>query len=1219
MHQEISLTFVKLVHCIYPKIRLASVIFTYLVLVFFAANQQIQAQIAANKNFSPISVVAGQTSSLTVDLFNPGGVDATSTAFTDNLPSGMVIATPPNVTNTCGGVTTATAGTTSFSLSGGTISAAVGATPGNCKVSVLVISNTPNSYVNTLPAGSVTSSRGSNGSPASATLTVAPLASVTGSKIFSPANIHGDNISTLTITVTNPNAIPLTNVGLTDTLPNGLIMSSPTGAATTCGGTVSATAGLRPISLSSGSIPASSSCTITVNVKSSVGSTNYSNGSLTNTIAANSISTAQSVTNSSAITRAITVQTGAQVTKAFAPASISAGGTSTLTFTLNNFNNSVITNANFLDVMPAGVIVTGITSNTCSGTPTFTAGQVQLANGTVPAAPAGTGAGTCTLSATVTAPATGSYVNSVPAGNLNGINYPAATATLTVTPPSSVSVTKAFSPTSTPQTGTSTLTITLNNTSASAATITSFTDLLTTMGTGISIAPAPAASTTCGGTVTAPPGGTSITKTNGAIPANGNCRIVVPVLVAGNATASARTNTIAVNGLQTSAGNNTVAATATLTVQTGATIAKSFATNPVPSGGFSRLTITITHRNGAAAFTGLGITDNLPAGHTISTVPNVANTCGGAVSAPASGSSIVLTGGALATGTTSCTISVNVRAPVGAGSATNTIAINSLVTDQGVSNATTATSTLTRINTWLTLNKSFSPTSISPGGTSRLTVIISNNNGSSINLTGVGLTDSFPGGMTIQSPANATFTGAGCSGGTITATPGNVQISISGANVNAGSICALAVDVTTTFTGTLTNTLPINTAISAQGVTNNNAPSASLTLLGSADVRVSKTDGVTTVQAGGSTTYTIIVSNSGPDNLAGIGVLDNAPSGMTFTSWNCSPSAGSSCTDATGSGDLNTTVSLLNGGTATFSVNASIASAASGSATNTVTVVEPATVNDPDRTNNMAMDTDAILPSPDLTINKSHTGNFLQGQTGVIYTLTVNNIGTAASNGTVTVTDTFPFDLTPVSASGTGWSCGITGQTVTCTRTDALAVSTSYPNISVMANVSITAPASVTNTGYVSGGGEPSGHLSNNSAPDTATIDVPIPDVTLVKSVLPIGDQPPETDLTYKIIFTNIGTGAAQQLVIADPVPENTDFKLGSVTMNLGTTGLTVAVEYSDDSGTSWVYTPISGGGGAISGYDRNVTNVRWRFTVGSLNPTPPDNLGDIGFTTRIR
>ena len=112
--------------------------------------------------------------------------------------------------------------------------------------------------------------------------------------------------------------------------------------------------------------------------------------------------------------------------------------------------------------------------------------------------------------------------------------------------------------------------------------------------------------------------------------------------------------------------------------------------------------------------------------------------------------------------------------------------------------------------------------------------------------------------------------------------------------------------------------------------------------------------------------------------------------------------------------------------------------------------------------------------------------------------------------------------------------------------------------------------------------------------------------------------QSPGTDLTYKITFTNSGGRAAQSFVLTDQIPANTDFKVGSVSNSLGTTGLTVAVAYSNDGGTTYAYTPASGGGGAPAGYDRNVTHVRWTFT-GNLSQTSPNNTGSVSFTTRIR
>lgn len=127
-----------------------------------------------------------------------------------------------------------------------------------------------------------------------------------------------------------------------------------------------------------------------------------------------------------------------------------------------------------------------------------------------------------------------------------------------------------------------------------------------------------------------------------------------------------------------------------------------------------------------------------------------------------------------------------------------------------------------------------------------------------------------------------------------------------------------------------------------------------------------------------------------------------------------------------------------------------------------------------------------------------------------------------------------------------------------------------------------------------------------------------IPSVSLAKSVSPTGAQIPGTDLTYTINVINSGGAAAQNLTIADQVPAHTDFKVGSAAAALPS-GLTVVIEYSSDNGSSWAYAPASGSGGAPTGYDRNVTNVRWRVSAGSLSQSAPNNSGNVAFTVIIR
>jgi uncharacterized repeat protein (TIGR01451 family)/fimbrial isopeptide formation D2 family protein len=149
------------------------------------------------------------------------------------------------------------------------------------------------------------------------------------------------------------------------------------------------------------------------------------------------------------------------------------------------------------------------------------------------------------------------------------------------------------------------------------------------------------------------------------------------------------------------------------------------------------------------------------------------------------------------------------------------------------------------------------------------------------------------------------------------------------------------------------------------------------------------------------------------------------------------------------------------------------------------------------------------------------------------------------------------------------------------------------------------------------GGTTTSSYDSASSTGEDVNV-IGVPQVDLVKSVNPNSPQPPGADLTYTITFTNNGARLATNLIIEDPIPTNTDFKVGSGTSSLGTTGLTVAVEYSNDSGTTWTYTPVSGAGGARAGYDRVITTIRWTFS-GNLIQTSPNNTGDVGFTVQIR
>jgi LPXTG-site transpeptidase (sortase) family protein len=260
------------------------------------------------------------------------------------------------------------------------------------------------------------------------------------------------------------------------------------------------------------------------------------------------------------------------------------------------------------------------------------------------------------------------------------------------------------------------------------------------------------------------------------------------------------------------------------------------------------------------------------------------------------------------------------------------------------------------------------------------------------------------------------------------------------------------------------------------------------------------TPNVTNTPGGTVATYSITVSNAaGTSSATGVNVSDALPAGFTYAT-----TVGIVLTGgATRPSTVNPVAGDANPTFGTFTIPAS------GSVVITFTVniastVAPGTYNNPATATNLdarrttpAGTTSTSYPGggpdrvtvglADMTMTKSHTDPFVRGSTTSTYTLTATNSGGAATVGAVSVTDTLPAGLTPTAAAGTGWTCPApVGQTVTCTRADALAGGSSYPPITVTVTVLQSAPNSVINTATVSGGSDT--NPANNTATDPTNI-----------------------------------------------------------------------------------------------------------------------------------
>src|SRR5262249_57889347 len=144
--------------------------------------------------------------------------------------------------------------------------------------------------------------------------------------------------------------------------------------------------------------------------------------------------------------------------------------------------------------------------------------------------------------------------------------------------------------------------------------------------------------------------------------------------------------------------------------------------------------------------------------------------------------------------------------------------------------------------------------------------------------------------------------------------------------------------ITTTFAVPASYTAPdpiLNTATVTSATpdpnTVNNTGTASVNLTAPVAVlAVTKTNGVTSVVAGTTTTYTMTVTNGGPSNAPNVMVRDPLPTILGSASWTCTAAGGGSCTAASGTGPIDTTVSLPVSAVATFSLTATVAPDAMG-------------------------------------------------------------------------------------------------------------------------------------------------------------------------------------------------------------------------------------------------------------------------------------------------
>ena len=984
------------------------------------------------KQFGAATIPLNGTTSLTFTVSSTNqNLTLNGIAFTDNLPAGLVVATPSNLNTTCSGTATATAGSSSVSLSGASLA------PGaSCTVSVTVQGTTAGVKNNSVTASDTVAGTG-NTSNASITVVAPP----TIAKAFGAASIPLNGSTSLSFTITNPNAtVALTGVAFSDTLPAGLVISTPNGLTGSCGaGTITVTAGSGVISLSGGTIAANASCTFSVNV------TGIAAGAQSNTTG--SVTSTEGGTGATSNTAVLHVEAPPSIAKVFNPSTIALNATTSLTFTITNpaANVDPLTGVAFTDTLPTGLTVANGTSTVCGGTLTTTAPTgISLSGATIAAG------GQCQFSVTVTGAASGQYTNTTGAvTSTNGGTGNTATANLTVAAPPSIA--KQFGAATIPLNGTTSLTFTIQNPNTGVALSgIAFTDNLPA---GLVVATPNGLTNTCGGTATAVAGSSSVSLSAGTLTANASCTVSVNVQ---GTTAGVKNNSVQVTSTEGGTGNTS---NASITVVAPATIAKAFGAASIPLNGSTSLSFTITNPNATVALTGVAFSDTLPAGLIISTPNGLTGTCGaGTITATQNTNTISLSGGTIAANS-SCTFSVNVTGTAAGAQVNTTSAVTS--TEGGTGN--TATATL-QVVAPPSIAKVFNPNSIALNATTSLTFTITNPAANAVSLTGVAFTDTLPTGLTV---ANGTST---VCGGTLTTTA-PTGMALTGATIAANGQCQFSVTVTGAASGQYTNTT--GNVTSTNGGTGNTA-TANLTV--ASPPSITKTFGAASIPLNGTTSLTFTIQNPNTNvTLNGIAFTDSLPAGLVIASTpNLTNSCGGTATAVAGSGSVSLSAGTL-AASASCTVSVNVTGTTAGVKNNSVTVTS--TEGGTGNTSNASITVVAAA-----TIAKAFGAASipLNGTTSLTFTISNPNTAISGDLTGVAFSDTLPVSGGPGSATlvvaATPSVVNTCGGTVTATAGTGVI---SLSGASVAHNSSCTLTVNVTGT--------VAGDANNTTGPITST------------------------------------------------------------------------------------------------------------------------------------
>jgi uncharacterized repeat protein (TIGR01451 family) len=1058
----------------------------------------------------------GNTYTITVHNDGPATTSGTTTV-TDNLPAGLTATAMSGSGWTCPGPFPAT-GPAMFSCTS-TATIASGA-------DFPVITLTVTAGVNTASVtNTVTVSGGgemdTSDDTASDLTNLSASADLLSVKVDSPDPVTASTNITYNVTLSNNGPSDAQTVTLTDTVPANTTFVSAiqnTGPTFVCVNPPGGGTGNVSCSIATFATGAVATFTIVVNVNA-----NTPEGTIINNSAVAASTTNDPMPANNTGTAMTTVnQSDIEITsKTDTPDPVTAG--QDITYTINFKNNSAVnsaSNVTVTDAVPTGTTLVSATTVSpgwarTDGVLAGGTGNIVFSKALVAASETAVFTIVVKVNANV---ASGSTITNTATAattsiDTNSLNNSASATTTTAASADLEITSKTDTPDPVIASQNITYAISFVNNGPSDAQTVNITDAVPAGTTFVSAS----ITTGSGWTIPSPPavGGTgNVVFSKATVAAAETATFEVVVKVNNNAVeGSLISNTATAASATTDPTPANDSKTATTTVNQSDIEITSKTDTPDPVNAGENITYTINFKNNSAVNTAsnVTVTDAVPTGTTLvsATTASVGWARTDGVLAGGTGNIVFSKALVAASETATFTIVVKVNANVPSGSTiTNTAtAATTSVDTNSANNSKTATTTTQASADVEIVSNTDTPDPVTAGSNITYTINFRNNGPSDAirqcDLSGCEVV------VTSGFIPNTTFVSATVTSGTgwsITSQPavgGTGQVDFSKDPVAAGETATFTVVVkvnsNTPAATVISNTASFNGGSNPDPNPGNNSKTATTTVVTSADLLVVKVDSPSPVGAGQNLTYTITVTNGGSSDAQNLSLSDTLPPSTTLVSFTVP--AGWTRTDVVpvgGTGTVTATApTLISGASAVFTLVVNVNAATPHNTVLTNSATGTSTTADPNPVNNTGTVMTTVVSQPDLTITKTHSGNFAQGQVGATYTITVSNSASGPTNGSpVTVTDTVPVGLTPTGPVGlhNGWTCAINGQTLTCTRSDVLAGNSSYPSITLTVNVANPAPLTVTNTATVSGGGEV--NTSNNSASDPTNIDC-APDFSL--------------------------------------------------------------------------------------------------------------------------